>query len=98
MIIQIMKPVKSGFWDKSFGKHKFYADRVNSRWELIISQQTKGQMDFVEFYEFDVRPTKRQIRQCKKAFRVYVHASVLRRQRQLAMEPQLVTLDYAKVK
>lgn len=98
MNIQIMKPVKSGFWDRSFGKHKFYVDRINSRWELILSQESEGQMDFVEFYEFDVRPTKRQIRQCKKAFRAYVGGEVLRRQRRLAMEPQLVTLDYDKVK
>lgn len=94
MNIQIMKPVKSGFWDKSFGKHKFYVDRINSRWELILSQETKGEMDFVEFYEFDARPTKRQIRQCKKSFRTYVKMTKARRE----MESRFVTLDYANTK
>ncbi|QWV60384.1 hypothetical protein N4000200 [Escherichia phage vB_EcoM_HZ_ZJUN4] len=47
---------------------------ISSAWELVLDIPAEESPPFgrVEFIEFVVRPTKRQIRQCKRYFRKIV--------------------------
>ena len=70
MNIVLMKPTPSSFWNKSFGKHNMFIQRAVSNWELVLSEDHGGyEQEYVEFFDFPVKPTKRQIRQTKRKFR-----------------------------
>ena len=70
MNIVLMKPTPSSFWNKSFGKHNMFIQRTVNNWELVLSVgHNDYEQEYVEFFDFPVKPTKRQIRQTKRKFR-----------------------------
>lgn len=95
MNIDIIKPSPSDeWWYKSFGKHKAYIDRLIHTWEVVLSTEDDGHPDYVEFYQYVVRPTKRELRQAKRHFRKIV---ALEEARQKMYREQFKILDYEKV-
>ncbi|AIZ01823.1 hypothetical protein VR5_036 [Escherichia phage vb_EcoM-VR5] len=78
MNIVLMKPTPSSFWNKSFGKHQEFIQRTVNNWELVLSVSNGDyEQEYVEFFEFPVKPTKRQIRQTKRKFRkIYLEDSL----------------------
>lgn len=70
MNIVLMKPISGSYWNNTFDKHAMLIQRASNNWELVLSVgDGHTEQEYVEFFRFPVKPTKRQQRQTKRKFR-----------------------------